>query len=104
MIEGIIEDVIDAVPGGVIVRVRVIPRAGRSAFDGTRDGAVLVRLKAPPVEGAANEELIAFVAKALGVARREVTIVGGAQSRQKRLRIDGLDAATVEARLVKEGG
>ena len=58
----------------------------------------------PPVEGAANEELIAFVAKALGVARRDVTIVGGAQSRQKRLRIDGLDAATVEARLVKEGG
>lgn len=97
------EDVIDAVPGGAIVRVRVIPRAGRSAFAGTRDGALLVRLKAAPVEGAANEELIAFVAKALGVARRDVTIVAGAQSRQKRLRIDGVDAAAVEARLAKEG-
>jgi uncharacterized protein (TIGR00251 family) len=97
------EGVIEAVPGGVTVRVRVIPRAGRSAFAGTRDGALLVRLNAAPVEGAANEELIALVAKALGVARRDVTIVAGTRSRQKRLRIDGVDAVAAAARLAKEG-
>jgi uncharacterized protein len=96
------KDVIDAVPGGVIVRVRVIPRAGRSELAGTRDGALVVRLKAAPVEGAANEELIAFVARTLGVAKRTVTIVAGAQSRQKRVRIEGLDAAAVAARIASE--
>jgi uncharacterized protein (TIGR00251 family) len=102
-IRRMMEVVIEGVSGGVNVRVRVIPRAGRSAFAGTRDGALLVRLKAAPVEGAANEELIAVVAKALGVARRDVTIVAGARSRQKRLRIDGVDAATVAARLAEQG-
>jgi uncharacterized protein len=83
----------------VVLTVRVIPRAKRSGIDGMRGGAILVRLQAPPADGAANEELIDVIAGALGVPKRAVTIVSGAKSREKRLRVAGLDTATAEARL-----
>jgi uncharacterized protein (TIGR00251 family) len=83
----------------VLIRVRVIPRAGRSGVAGTRDGAWLIRLQAPPVEGAANEELIEVIAKALAVPKRSVSIGSGERSRQKSVRVSGIDAATAEARL-----
>jgi uncharacterized protein (TIGR00251 family) len=86
---------ITSVPGGVVFDVRVIPRAAKSGVAGVRDAAVLVRLNAPPVEGAANEELIEVVAGALGVARRAVTLVSGARSRQKRVQVLGVSAAAV---------
>jgi uncharacterized protein (TIGR00251 family) len=75
---------------GVLIDVRVIPRAGRSGVAGTRDGALLVRLNAAPVEGAANAELVEVIAKTLGVPKRSVTIVAGARSRQKRVGIVGV--------------
>jgi uncharacterized protein len=87
---------ITATTTGVIVDVRVIPRASKPGIAGEREGAVLVRLKAPPVEGAANEELIAVMAKAAGVPRRSVSIVSGDRGRTKRVAIAGiseLDAA-----------
>lgn len=64
-----------------------------------RDGALLVRLTAPPVEGAANDELIAVIADALDVAKSAVTIVSGERSRAKRVRITGVDADHVASRL-----
>jgi uncharacterized protein (TIGR00251 family) len=84
---------------GVIIDVRVVTRAGRAGLAGTRRDAVLVRLNAPPVEGAANVELIEIIADVLGVARRAVTIVSGQRSRTKRVRITGVDAAHVTSRL-----
>ena len=84
---------------GVAIAVRVMPRSGRSGVAGTRDGALLVRLQSPPVDGAANEELIAVLARALQVPKRAVTIVAGDRSRQKRVRVAGIDAATAAARL-----
>jgi uncharacterized protein (TIGR00251 family) len=78
------------------LNVRVIPRAKRSEVAGKRGEAWLVRLQAPPVEGAANDELIAVLAKTLGVARRDVTILSGERSREKRVRVAGLDAATAQ--------
>lgn len=90
---------IRAVTGGVEVLVRVFPRSTRSSIDGERDGALLVRLHAPPVDGAANQELIALMAKAAGVPKRAVTLEAGEHSRSKRVRIAGLDAATAAARL-----
>ena len=90
---------IEAIPDGVVVSVRVIPRAARSGLAGTRGGAVLVRLQSPPVEGAANAELIEVMAKALQVPKRAVSIVAGDHSRQKRVRIVGIDAATAASRL-----
>jgi hypothetical protein len=90
---------IQAAEGGVVLTVRVIPRAGRSGIDGMRGDAILVRLKAAPADGAANEELIDVIAGVLQVPNRSVTIVSGAKSRQKRLRVVGVDAVTAEARL-----
>ena len=90
---------IESTADGVAIAVRVIPRAGRSGLAGTRGDALLVRLQSPPVEGAANEELIEVLARALQVPKRAVSIVGGERSRQKRVRVAGLDAATAAARL-----
>lgn len=81
--------------GGVSFGVRVSPRASRDAVMGVHDGALKVALTAPPVEGAANAALIALLAKALGVAKRAVTIASGEASRQKRVRVDGVTADDV---------
>jgi uncharacterized protein (TIGR00251 family) len=66
-----------------------------------RGGAVVIRLAAPPVEGAANEALVAFLSDALGLPRRSITIVSGGKSRDKRVRIEGLDAAAARDRLLR---
>jgi uncharacterized protein (TIGR00251 family) len=84
------------------LEVRVIPRAGRSGFAGMRDGALLVRLAAAPVDGAANAELIALIARALHLPRRDITIVSGERSRSKRIRVANIDRATALAVLLAE--
>jgi uncharacterized protein (TIGR00251 family) len=86
-------------PDGIVVAVRVVPRAGRDEVAGVRHGALLVRLAAAPVEGAANDALVRLLADRLGVPRRAITIVAGARARQKRVRIAGLDAAAFRERL-----
>lgn len=86
-------------PAGAQMSVRVIPRAGRDAVAGERDGALLVRLAAAPVDGAANEALARVLAEALGVPRRAVVLVSGERSRRKRVRIGGLTAADLTRRL-----
>lgn len=79
-----------------VLSIRVIPRAKRSAITGMRDGAWVVRLQAPPVEGAANDALMALLAATLGVPKRAVSIVSGETSRQKRVRVAGMDTATAQ--------
>lgn len=79
--------------------MRVIPRAGRSGLAGLREGAVLVRLAAAPVDGAANDELVAVLARALGLPKRAITIVSGERSRSKRVRVEGLTRAQALAKL-----
>jgi len=64
-----------------------------------RQGALLIRLAAAPVDGAANEELIAFIASVLDVPKRQIAIASGERSRTKRLAITGLTTAQVEAKL-----
>ncbi|BCS34807.1 hypothetical protein TBR22_A40330 [Luteitalea sp. TBR-22] len=91
------------VPGGVVIAVRVVPRAGRSGLAGTREDAVLVRLAAAPVDGAANAELIEVLADAFGVPRRQVSLVAGDRARQKRVRIDGLTRARAAAVVAASG-
>lgn len=90
---------IEPTADGVAITVRVIPRANRSGLAGTRGDAVLVRLQSPPVEGAANDELVEVLARALQVPKRAVSIVAGDRSRQKRVRVVGIDAATAALRL-----
>jgi uncharacterized protein len=79
--------------------VRVIPRAGRTGIDGiTSEGVLRVRLTAPPVDGAANAALIAYLATLFGLPKRGVTIVRGMQSREKVIAVSA-PPATVRARL-----
>jgi uncharacterized protein (TIGR00251 family) len=80
--------------------VRVTPRAGRSGIAGIRDGIVIIKLAAAPVDGAANDELIALLSKALDIPKRDITIVGGDRSRTKRVRIAGLDKEQAIAKLI----
>jgi uncharacterized protein (TIGR00251 family) len=89
----------DIAGGGVQIAVRVIPRAAKPGISGTRGGALLVRLRTPPVDGAANLELITVLAAALRVPARAITIVAGERSRQKRVRVAGIDRATAASRL-----
>ena len=88
---------IEATDDGILMAVRVVPRAGRSGLAGTRDDAVLVRLAAAPVDGAANDELVVVIAAAFGVPRRDVAIVSGERSRHKRIRVRGIDAVAAAA-------
>ena len=71
--------------------VRVVPRASKPGIAGVRDGALLVRLQSPPVEGAANAELIEVIAKAFGAARRDVSLESGERSKLKRVAIEAVD-------------
>jgi uncharacterized protein (TIGR00251 family) len=87
-------------PEHALLTVRVQPRAKRSEVVGERDGAVLIRIAAPPVDGKANAALCRFVAEAVGVPRRAVTVVRGESARDKVLRIDGLAEADVRRALL----
>jgi uncharacterized protein len=81
--------------GGISFMVRVVPRASRSGFAGDHDGALRVRLAAPPVDGAANDELVALIAHALRIPKRAVEITHGHGSRSKRVRVVGTNRQAV---------
>jgi uncharacterized protein (TIGR00251 family) len=85
--------------GSSTLLVRVIPRAGRTALAGKRGDALLVRIAAPPVEGAANDALIDLLSGLLGHPRRAISLVSGSRARDKRLHIDGLSPAELDRRL-----
>ncbi|HXI29999.1 MAG TPA: DUF167 domain-containing protein [Vicinamibacterales bacterium] len=91
---------IRATADGVELDVRVIPRARTTDIGGERDGALVVRLAAPPVEGAANDALIEFFSATLRVPRRAITIVSGARGRRKRIAIAGVTADAVRTLLL----
>jgi uncharacterized protein len=82
--------------------IRVIPRAKTSEIAGTRDGALLVRLAAAPVDNAANEELVALLAALLSVPKRAVTIASGERGRLKRITVEGIDTTAALARLRRD--
>jgi uncharacterized protein len=84
------------------IEMTVQPRASKTELAGMHDGRIKIRLAAPPVDGAANAELVSFVAAQLGVAKSKVRVVAGEASRRKVLEVDGLDEQTVEAKLRKK--
>ena len=79
------------------IDVRVVPRAKTTAFAGVRDGALVIRVAAPPVEGAANDAVIAFLADRLQIPRRSIRIVSGESSRRKRIELAGVTPAQISA-------
>ncbi len=90
------------VPSGLVLSVRLTPKGGRDAIDGIErlaDGrsVLKVRVRAPASEGEANAALAKLIARTLGVATREVSLVAGASGRQKRLMIGGQGALLAAA-------
>ena len=86
------------------VDVRVIPRARRNEIAGERGGRLLVRVTAPPVDGAANDSLRRLVARRAGVPIRQVTIVRGQTSRDKLVRVEGLTESELRESLTGPPG
>ena len=86
-------------PSGLTFAVRVTPRAGRTAIAGLRGNALAIRVAAAPVDGAANDALIAFLAETFDRPRRDITIVAGSTSRDKRVAIAGLTESQFVERL-----
>jgi len=85
--------------GRVVVAVRVIPRAPRTAVNGLRGGALLVRLAAPPVEGAANDALLVFLSHLFDCPKARLELIAGDTSRNKRVAIAGIDLDAAARRL-----
>lgn len=92
---------LDAVarPGGVSLAIHVKPRSSRSAVLGVRAGRLEIAVHAPPVDGAANDELCETLAAWLGLPRSAVTVERGAGSRSKRVFASGATAEDVQRRL-----
>jgi len=86
-------------PPSAQLSVRLQPRASRNELSGVRDGVLIARVKAPPVDGKANDALCRLVARAAGVAPTRVRVVRGASSRQKVLRVEGVEEAALRAAL-----
>jgi uncharacterized protein len=78
---------------GLTFAVRIVPRASRSEIAGEFDGALRIRIAAPPVEGAANRELIRLLARMFKLPQNAVAIISGAGSKSKIVRIDGADSS-----------
>lgn len=87
--------------GGVVFNARIQPRARRDAIAGVHGDALKIALTAPPVEGAANEACIAFLAKRFALPRSHVSIVAGHSSRNKIIRLQGIDKVQFEAVLAR---
>lgn len=83
--------------GNIVFAVRVVPRASRDAIEGEYQGALKVRLTAPPVDGKANDALCRLLADRLKIPQSAVRIVSGEKSRTKRVEVRGVNAAQIQA-------
>jgi uncharacterized protein (TIGR00251 family) len=105
-------DIVDANPGDasdgavakrstVVLRVHVRPGAGRSAVVGRHGDALHLRVAPPPQDGRANEAVVALVAELFDVAKSSVDLVSGDRSRDKRVRVAGVDVEVVRQRIAE---
>lgn len=86
-------------PPSAHLKIHLQPRAKENRIVGWHGESLKIRLTAPPVDQKANEALIGFLAETLGVPKRDVTIVAGEKSREKLIRIEGLDGGALATRL-----
>ncbi len=86
-------------PTGVRLEVKVQPRSSRNQVVGEQNGALKIKLTAPPVEGEANAALVQFLAGYLKVPRKDIVLLKGDTSRQKIIEISGLNASQLLSRL-----
>jgi uncharacterized protein (TIGR00251 family) len=83
------------------IEVRVQPRARKDEISGERNGALVVRVVAPPVGGKANEAARKLIARRLGIAAGRVSVVRGSSSRDKLIEVEGVDAEGLRRELVR---
>ena len=93
------DDPIRAHPEGASVQLRVVPRARRTELSGRHGAALKLRVAAPPVEGAANDEVCRFLAHAIGVRPRAVEVLSGERGRDKVVLIRGVTVSELRAEL-----
>lgn len=93
-----------AAAGGVSLRVRVQPRASRTGLGGVREGALVVRLSAPPVEGQANEALLRYLGALFDLPASSVRLQHGARGREKVLLLAGVTLEAAQDRLASRLG
>ena len=89
---------------GVILAVHVQPKASRTQCVGIHDGALKIRVAASPIHGAANDELVRYLADRCAIPRAGISIQSGVNSRRKRVRVRGVTAEWVLARLMPTAG
>lgn len=94
-----VEPAVRAIAGGVAIAVRVTTRASKTSVGPVKDGRLLVRVTAAPVDHAANDALRLAIADALDLPRRAVQIAGGLSSRNKTVQVAGVTPVTVSERL-----
>jgi uncharacterized protein (TIGR00251 family) len=87
--------------GLLTFKVQVVPRASQSQIMGEHNGALRVRLAAPPVDGAANEELVRILARAFAVPRRAIEIKSGHSSKTKLVQVTGANFSALEKNLAE---
>lgn len=90
-------DIVDG-EGGCVIRLSACPKSSREGLDVAEPGLTL-KIRAPPVDGQANTRILEVLAFLLDTAKRSLSIESGDSARQKRIAVDGLDAATVRARI-----
>ncbi len=86
---------------GARINLHVQPGAKKNEICGTREKSLKIKLQAPPVDGKANEALIAFIAETLGVPKRNVSLISGEKSRDKAVLVKGADADETGRRLAE---
>jgi uncharacterized protein len=84
---------------GLLLRVRVLPRSSRTEVSGVQDGALKLKITAPPVEGQANEACLRFLAETLGIRKSQIVLAAGPTAKTKAFVISGLDRRELEGRL-----
>ncbi len=84
---------------GLVVRLHVLPRAKRCEIAGLYNGALKIKVTAPPVDDAANRAIVEFLSKLLGLSRSSLQILAGFKSRDKTLQIKGLSHTEFLARI-----
>src|SRR5882672_3331167 len=87
--------------GYLVLRVQVVPRASRSEVIGEHNGNLRVRVAAPPVDGAANEELVRTLARCFGVKRAAIEITAGHASKTKQVCVTGLTQLDLQKLVIK---
>lgn len=94
-------DWIQQTKDGVLIRVKLVPRASVNRMDGLHGDALKIRLNAPPVDGKANAALLRFLADILGISASCLALASGETSRNKTIRVLNLDEMGVRSRLLQ---